>query len=135
MRCSITTFTPRLISPALASLVTSSKWREGSAVTIRIEESDLPLMPGALEACVAGMIPGGGNRNREFYGPRVHIADEVSDEMAAMIFDPQTSGGLFIALPEDDAMKLLADLHELGNTDAAIVGRATAPGTYPIEVV
>ena len=73
------------------------------------------------------MIPGGGNRNREFYGPRVRIADEVSDEMAAMIFDPQTSGGLFIALPEDDAMKLLADLHELGNTDAAIVGRATVP--------
>jgi len=111
------------------------KMAEGSAVTIRIEESDLPLMPGTLEACVAGMIPGGGNRNREFYGPRVRIADEVSDEMAAMIFDPQTSGGLFIALPEGDAMKLLADLHELGNTDAAIVGRATAPGAFPIEVV
>lgn len=111
------------------------KMAEGSGVTVRIEESDLPLMPGALEACVAGMIPGGGTRNREFYGPRVRIADEVSDEMAAMVFDPQTSGGLFIALPEADAIKLLADLNEIGNTDAAIVGRAVAPSQVSIEVV
>jgi selenide,water dikinase len=111
------------------------KMAEGSAITMRIEESDLPLMPGALEACVAGMIPGGGNRNREFYGPRVRFADEVSDEMAAMVFDPQTSGGLFIALPESDAMKLLADLHEIGNVDAAIVGHAFSSSQYSVEVV
>jgi selenide, water dikinase len=111
------------------------KMARGSDITIRIEESDLPLMPGALEACVAGMIPGGGNRNREFYGPYVRIADEVSDEMAAIIFDPQTSGGLFIALPEADAMKLLADLHEIGNVDAAIVGHAAQSSEFLIEVV
>jgi selenide,water dikinase len=111
------------------------KMAEGSGVTIVIEESDLPLMSGALEACSAGMIPGGSTRNREFYGPRVRIADDVSDEMAALVFDPQTSGGLFVALPEADAMKLLADLHEIGNTDAAIVGRAEARGDFPIEIV
>jgi selenide,water dikinase len=111
------------------------KMAQGSGVTIRLEESDLPLMPGALEACVAGMMPGGGNRNCEFYGPSVRIADEVSDEMAAMVFDPQTSGGLFIALPEADAMKLLADLHEIGNVDAAIVGHAVQSSQFPIEVV
>jgi selenide, water dikinase len=111
------------------------KMAQGSGVTMRIEESDLPLMPGALEACIAGMIPGGGSRNREFYGPSVRIADEVSDEMAAMVFDPQTSGGLFIALPEADAMMLLADLHEIGNVDAAIVGHAIQSNQFPIEVV
>jgi selenide, water dikinase len=111
------------------------KMAEGSGITLRIEESDLPLMAGALEACAAGMIPGGGVRNREFYRSRVRIADEVSDEMSVMVFDPQTSGGLFIALPESDAMRLLADLHEIGNTDAAIVGRAKKRGEYPLEVV
>jgi len=111
------------------------KMAQGSGVTIRIEESDLPLMPGALDACGAGMIPGGANRNREFYGPFVSIADEVSDEMAAIVFDPQTSGGLFIALLEADAMKLLADLREIGNNDAAIVGHAMQSGQFPIEVV
>jgi selenide,water dikinase len=113
----------------------ASKMAEGSSVTLRIEESDLPLMAGALECCRAGMIPGGGKRNREFYGPRVRISDEVADEIGELVFDPQTSGGLFIALPENDAMKLLVDLQTAGNTDAAIVGRVVARGEFLIEIV
>jgi len=113
----------------------ASKMAEGSGVTLRIEESDLPLMAGALECCRAGMIPGGGRRNREFYAPRVRISDEVADEIGELVFDPQTSGGLLIALPEDHAMKLLADLQAAGNTEAAIVGRVVARGEFPIEVV
>ncbi len=113
----------------------ASKMAEGSGVTLRIEESDLPLMAGALECCRAGMIPGGGKRNREFYSPRVRISDEVADEIGELVFDPQTSGGLFIALPENDAVKLLADLQRAGNTEAAIVGRVVARGEFLIEVV
>ena len=48
----------------------ASKMADGSRVTIIFEESDLPLLPGALECIREGMIPGGGTRNREFYGPR-----------------------------------------------------------------
>jgi selenide, water dikinase len=113
----------------------ASKMAEGSGVTLRIEESDLPLMVGALECCRAGMIPGGGKRNREFYAPRVRISDEVADEIGELVYDPQTSGGLFIALPENDAVRLLADLQSAGNTDAAIVGRVVAGGEFLIEVV
>ncbi len=113
----------------------AAKMADGSGVTLRIEESDLPLMAGALECCRAGMIPGGGKRNREFYGPRVRVSDEVADEIAELVFDPQTSGGLFIALPPNDAMKLLADLQAAGNTEAAIVGRVEARGEFLIEVV
>ena len=113
----------------------ASKMADGSGVTLRIEESDLPLMPGALECCRAGMIPGGGKRNREFYGPRVRISDEVADEIAELVFDPQTSGGLFIALAATtDAMKLLADLQAAGNMDAAIVGRVEPRGDFPLEI-
>jgi len=113
----------------------ASKMAEGSAVTLRIEESDIPLMAGALEWCRAGMIPGGGKRNREFYGPRVRISDEGAGEIGELVFDPQTSGGLFIALPESDALKLLGDLQATGNMEAAIVGRVVARGEFPIEVV
>jgi selenide, water dikinase len=113
----------------------ASKMAEGSGITLRIEESDLPLMVGALECCRAGMIPGGGKRNREFYAPRVRISDEVADEIGELVYDPQTSGGLFIALPENDAVRLLADLQSAGNTDAAIVGRVVARGEFLIEVV
>jgi selenide,water dikinase len=112
----------------------TSKLAQGSAVTLRIEESDLPLLPGAIELVREGMIPGGGKRNRDFYGRFVKISDEIADEMAEIVFDPQTSGGLLIALPESDAIKLLADLHQQGNPDAAIVGRVIARGAFAIEV-
>lgn len=111
------------------------KMANGSGVTLRIEESDLPVLPGALELCAAGMIPGGGKRNREFFGPHVKISEEIAEEMGEIIFDPQTSGGLLIALPERDAIALLADLQRAGNTDAEIIGRVVEPGQFAIEVV
>ncbi len=112
-----------------------SKMANGSGVSLRIEESDLPVLPGSLALCAAGMIPGGGTRNRAFYAPQVKIAEEVSDEIGELVFDPQTSGGLLIALGERDAVALLADLQRAGNTDAQIIGRATARGHYAIEIV
>jgi selenide,water dikinase len=113
----------------------ASKMADGSGVTLRIEESDLPLMAGALECCRAGMIPGGGLRNREFYAPRVRISDEVADEIGELVFDPQTSGGLLIAAPQSAAIKLLGDLQRAGNMEAAIVGRVDPRGEFLIEVV
>ena len=110
------------------------KMAEGSGVTLRFEESDLPLLPGALELCRAGMIPGGGRRNREFFGPHVRISDEVADEIGEIVFDPQTSGGLLIAMPEKDAYALLADLQNDGNLDAVIVGRVITSGQFALEV-
>jgi selenide,water dikinase len=108
---------------------------QGSGVTLVFEESDLPLLPGALELCRAGMIPGGGARNRQYYAGSVRINEEIDDAMAELAFDPQTSGGLLIALPEDDALKLLADLQQSGNLDAAIVGRAAPQSDFLIELV
>jgi len=113
----------------------ASKMALGSGVTMIFEESDLPLLPGAIELCRAGMIPGGGARNREYYGPMVKIHDEVTEVMAALAFDPQTSGGLLVALPEGQATSLMAALHRAGYCDAAIVGRVAARGEVPIELV
>ena len=111
------------------------KMADGSGVTLRIEESDLPLLPGALDCCRAGMIPGGGRRNRDFYGARVRISDEVASEMAEIFFDPQTSGGLLIALPESQAVPLLAELQAGGNLEAAIIGRVVAQTDSAIELI
>lgn len=108
---------------------------EGSHVTLVFEESDLPVFPGALDCVRAGMIPGGGKRNREYFGPRVNLSEDVVDEMAEIIFDPQTSGGLLIALGEKEAIALLADLQAAGNLDAEIVGRVLRPTNYPIEFI
>jgi selenide,water dikinase len=108
---------------------------QGSGVTLVFEESDLPLLPGALELCRAGMIPGGGARNRQYYAPFMHISDEIADAMADLAFDPQTSGGLLIALPEADAVKLLSELQYSGNLDAAIVGRVEPQRDCLIQLV
>jgi selenide,water dikinase len=111
------------------------KMAEGSGVTFVFEESDLPLLPDVLELCAAGMIPGGGQRNREYYAPSVRISDEVSEQIAELAFDPQTSGGLLIAVPDADALALLAELQKSGHRDAAIVGRVTAHADFPLELV
>ena len=60
----------------------------------------------------------------------MRISDEVADEIAELVFDPQTSGGLLIALPEGDAIKLLAELQAAGNMDAAIIGRVETRGDF-----
>ncbi len=108
---------------------------EGSGVTMRFEESDLPLLPGAIEAARAGMNSGGCKRNREFFAPRVEVSDEVADEIVELVFDPQTSGGLLIALAPESAYAMLAELQGEGNLDAQIVGRILPKGAHPIEIV
>jgi selenide, water dikinase len=112
-----------------------TKMADGSGVTLLIEESDLPLLPGAIELSRAGMTPGGGKRNREFFGRAVQIPEEVADEITEVVFDPQTSGGLLIALAESDAFSLLADLQQSGNAEAAIIGRVAQRGRFSIELV
>jgi len=111
------------------------KMADGSNVTLVFEESDLPLLQGALEQVRAGMIPGGGTRNREYYAPHVKISDEVSEEMVSLAFDPQTSGGLLISVPESQSVAMLAELHKAGCTDGAIVGRVEPRGALPLALV
>lgn len=107
---------------------------EGSGVTLMFEEFDLPLLPGALEACEEGMLPGGALRNREYFAPRVSISEEVVENVATLTFDPQTSGGLLIALPEAHAADLLAALQRGGCLEAAIVGRVIEKRAFAIEL-
>jgi selenide,water dikinase len=110
------------------------KMADGSRVTLQLEESDLPIMAGALELCREGMVPGGGKRNREYYGPHVKTSDEVASEVVEIVFDPQTSGGLLIAVPQRDALALLGDLHAVGATDASVIGAVRPRGDFALEL-
>jgi selenide, water dikinase len=111
------------------------KMAEGTGVTIMFEESDLPLLPGVLEQVRAGMVSGGGQRNREYYEQSLEIAEEVSEEMIEIAFDPQTSGGLLIAVPSSEATALVAELQASGHRDAVQVGRVSERGDSPIRLV
>ena len=73
---------------------------ERSGVRIELDAEALPLFPGALECAATGVRTGGDPRNRDFAGPHVE-ADVVGEDLLALAYDPQTSGGLMIALPAD----------------------------------
>mgnify|MGYP000025005570 CR=1 FL=1 len=72
---------------------------EQSKVRLRIWASKVPVLPGALEYARRGIFPGGGHRNLSYYSPRVEVSPKVSEEVRLLMFDPQTSGGLLMAVP------------------------------------
>lgn len=71
----------------------------GSNVTLEIEAAALEFLPGALEAARQGALPGGLKSNRDFASCDVEIAPGVPPEVEALLYDPQTSGGLLISSP------------------------------------
>ena len=87
-----------------------------------IESNALPLLPGAATLAEAGLLPGGLNRNREFYSCRAEIGEEVPTAIADLLHDPQTSGGLLIALAPAAAEGLIEALRAEGNEHAAVIG-------------
>lgn len=95
---------------------------EASGVTVEIEACSVPLFDRVLEMARLGIIPAGAYRNREFFGPRIAVAEGLPAGLEDALFDPQTSGGLLIALPGADAEELCRRLHAEGHT-AALMGR------------
>lgn len=79
-----------------------------SNAALRISASALPLLPGALDYAARGITTGGAVRNREHFAPNVRIDDEISEPMTHVLWDPQTSGGLLIAVPPENAASLHA---------------------------
>jgi selenide,water dikinase len=72
-----------------------------SDVSLRFHASQIPLIAGALECVRAGYIPAGLKNNREFAECLVQYDDGVSDEIKALLFDPQTAGGLLMSVTTD----------------------------------
>jgi selenide,water dikinase len=77
-----------------------------SNVTLEIAVDDVHYLPGAVEYARQGAVPGGLNNNREFASCAVEALREFAPEIEALLYDPQTSGGLLISLPAGDAAEL-----------------------------
>jgi selenide,water dikinase len=95
---------------------------EGTDVGMVIEAAAVPVFPGVKELYEKGMVPGGLGRNRDFRGHMVDMGDGVPAYLADILYDPQTSGGLLIAVPHEKAWMLLEKLHAAGIAEAAIIG-------------
>ena len=79
---------------------------KASGVALKIEAGRLPLLPGALDYARRGIGTGGGARNRSALEDSVTIDKSIDEAMTQVLFDPQTSGGLLIALPSDRGSEL-----------------------------
>jgi selenide,water dikinase len=102
----------------------------GSGVTIEIDAAAVQFLPGALDYARQGALPGGLKNNREFASCAVEMTREVPVEVENLLYDPQTSGGLLISLPEADAAQLERNL-----PGAYRIGRALPKGAKPIRLV
>lgn len=106
----------------------------GSKVSLRLRASQVPLLAGALECVRGGHVPGGLKSNRQFAEGCIEAAPEVNPDTLTLLFDPQTAGGLLIAVAEKDAARLLAELRSAG-VDAAEIGEALPKQTPLIAVL
>jgi selenide,water dikinase len=102
----------------------------GAGVTLRIEAGGVPFLPGALEYAAAGAQPGGLRNNREFVGSCVAVERALAPEVEALLYDPQTSGGLLVSLPESDADALVR-----AYPGATRIGRVVPRDGKPIVIV
>ncbi len=105
----------------------------GSGVSLRLYATRVPLLEGALECVRAGHVPGGLKANREFTKGCVEFDEAVPDDVQTLFFDPQTAGGLLIALAEKDAARLVAALRNAG-IDAVEIGEVI-PKQKPLITV
>lgn len=103
-----------------------------SGVELRLRMADVPVYDEALDLARQWCVPGGLARNREYYAQWVETAG-LAEEQVYLVFDPQTSGGLLIAIQQDLAVKLIADVCEAG-CSAAIIGEAVEGVTGRVKV-
>ena len=81
-----------------------------SGVTLELDVDAVQYLPGAVEYARQGAVPGGLKNNREFASCAVEALRELAPEIEALLYDPQTSGGLLISLPASDAAALVRSL-------------------------
>jgi selenide,water dikinase len=96
-----------------------------SGVTLNIDASRVPVLPGAIELARRGIVTRGDRTNRDYVGNDIEIAESVSKELQSLLFDPQTAGGLLISIASSRAQELLEKLSTT-YPSAAIIGRVAA---------
>jgi len=111
----------------------SFEMAQGSKCSIHLQTAHIPYHPEAYELAEMGFIPAGAYRNREYAAAGVQVAADVSRAMEDICYDPQTSGGLLIALPAEQAQACLAELRE-HIPAAAIIGYVTDREAYAISL-
>jgi selenide, water dikinase len=107
---------------------------QGTKVGFKFDSAAVPVFPYAIDYYHQGIAPGGVGRNRDYRLPYVDFSPAVPAHLRDIFFDPQTSGGLLMAVPKTKASQLLKKLHSKGVSAAAIIGEVTTENPGRIAV-
>jgi selenide,water dikinase len=107
---------------------------DASGVSLRLESSKIELLDGAVECARRGYIAGGLVKNREFVSACTRFAASVGTELQQLMFDPQTSGGLLVAVEREATQRACALLKQ-ANCSAMIVGEVVEQTSPIIDVM
>jgi selenide, water dikinase len=107
---------------------------EASGVTIRFDSARVPYLPEALALARSSLLPRTIAATWEMIRPRTRVSQSLADEMRHLLLDPQTSGGLLIAVARVDAQSLVGELQRR-EVAAVEIGAVLDPSGYLIEVV
>ena len=110
----------------------SFEMADGSGVTIRLHGDKLPLMDEARGMAEMGIIPSGAYRNMDYVKPHLAVLPSAQQALLDLAADPQTSGGLLVALPREQAERLLSLLRPFAPW-SAIVGEVSARKASELE--
>jgi len=95
---------------------------QGSGIQLHIEVDRIPLMREALQMYQRGMNTGANRPNRQLVTDHLHYDKELPTWHKEIFFDPQTNGGLLVALPQDQCDDLLSALQDSNINGAACIG-------------
>ena len=105
---------------------------QGTTLGLSIHAERLPVIDVALGFAAMGMIPGGAHKNRSFRESLVDMRDGLDPALQDIVYDPQTSGGLCMAVEPGSVEALLDHLHSEGVQHAAIIGEVV---DYPAGII
>ncbi|MFM8798779.1 MAG: selenide, water dikinase SelD [Fluviibacter sp.] len=103
---------------------------DGSGLTAELDAATVPVLPGVAQYLAAGCVPGGTLRNFESYGERISL---LSEDQKHLLCDPQTSGGLLVAVtPEGEAA--FVDVAKQSGIELQPIGRLVAQQAQAVIV-
>lgn len=105
-----------------------------SQVTLEIWKDRVPVIEGAARFARMGLVPGGAYTNKKYLEGKAYLKD-VDPVMEDILFDPQTSGGLLVSLPEDKVDRYIKELKSSYHIDVSVIGRVRERGDYTVEVL
>jgi len=106
-----------------------------SQVGLVIQSKTVPIFPEAMEYAKLGLIPGGAHANRQFFSCKVEGHSNVPERLLDILYDPQTSGGLLISLPCDQAERLVTALKKEEHIHTSVVGEVVEDHPGKIELL